>query len=297
MISLKHITKTNQPLVSVIVPCFNHEKFVLQCIKSILDQTYKYIELIVIDDGSKDQSICILKEINKIFNFKLIIQENRGLAATLNRGIKEFSSGQYLSFCASDDYWELDKIQKQVDFMENNKFYPMCYGRTYYVNEESEIINRAKDETLKGGSIFEDIFLFKLHPPVNYMYRRDIFDELGFHQENVFAEDYDMNLKISSKYCIGFIDDYLGFYRLTDFTNKINRVEKVAESHLISIEKYQHLPQYFDAKRMVHLRKFDNYSGYKRFKIKACQSLFKSIKFFYKTRFILGVIKLYIYWK
>lgn len=285
------------PLVSVIVPSYNHENFITQCVESIVNQTYKNIELIVIDDGSKDKSQNILKELQKKYNFQLIIQENIGLPCTLNRGICEFAKGKYISFCASDDFWLLDKIENQVKFMEDNQFYPMSYGRTYYVAEDSTIIETGNDSTLKGGWIFDSILLFDLHPPVNYMYRRSIFEEVGIFSEDAFAEDYDMNLKISNKYCIGFIDKYLSFYRLTDFDNKINRFNKVANSHLISIEKYKSYRLYSKAKTMVYLRKFDNFSAYKRFKIKSSINLIKSLSLFYKKRFIFALIKLLFFWK
>ena len=120
----------NMPLVSIIVPSYNHARYVTQCIDSIMQQTYKNFELIVIDDGSKDNSKEVLTTLQAKYKFTLVFQDNHGVAYTLNRGIKEFAKGKYLTFCASDDYWTLDKLQKQVQFMENNQFYPMCYGKT-----------------------------------------------------------------------------------------------------------------------------------------------------------------------
>ena len=99
--------KNNCPLVSIIVPCYNHEKYITECIGSIMNQTFRNFELTVIDDGSKDQSFEVLKSLQKKYEFNLIHQENRGISATLNRGIKEFSRGKYISFCASDDFWDI----------------------------------------------------------------------------------------------------------------------------------------------------------------------------------------------
>lgn len=289
----------NKPLVSVIVPCYNHEKYITQCIESIVKQTYKNFELIVIDDGSKDNSRVILEDLQSKYDFNLVFQENHGVAYTLNRGIKEYATGKYVTFCASDDYWALDKLEKQVQFMENNRFYPLCFGKTHYVNEESELLPKldAMNNVLKGGCLFEDILLFKIHPPVNYLFRKSIFNEIGYYDEKIFAEDYDMNLRISSKYAIGFLDDYLGFYRFTVTTNKIIGFETISNSHLISIENYKEHPLYNKAKRMVFLRKFDLYSGFTSFKKKAFLNMFTSIRFFFKKRFIVSVIKLVVFWK
>ncbi len=287
------------PLVSVIVPSYNHERYITQCIESIINQTYKNFKLIVIDDGSTDKSPDILKELQNKYGFKLLVQENHGIAFTLNRGIKEFSAGKYFTLCASDDYWALDKLEKQVNFMENNRSYPMCYGKTYYVDENSNILLKEdlNNRRLKGGWIFDDIFLFKIHPPINYMYRTNIFSEVGYYKEGIIAEDFYMNLKISNKYKIGFIDEYLGYYRLTEIQTKIERSEIVANSHLSTIELYKDNYLYNKAKTMVYLRMFCSFSGYTKHKVKSITYLLRSVLLFYHKLFILGSFQLVFVWR
>ena len=287
------------PLVSIIVPSYNHARYVTQCIDSIMQQTYKNFELIVIDDGSKDNSKEVLTDLQAKYKFTLIFQENHGVAFTLNRGIKEFAKGKYLTFCASHDYWTLDKLQKQVQFMENNQFYPMCYGKTYYVSESSLLLpeHDILNNSLKGGWLFDDILLFKIHPPVNYLFNKSIFDEVGCYDESIAAEDYYMNLQISSKYPIGFIDDFLSYYRITDVPQKVLRKLIVSNSHLMSIEFFKNHILYKKAIRMVNLSIFDVYSGFTMHKKIALKYLFKSKGYFYKKRYIVGLIKLVIYWK
>jgi len=289
----------DQPLVSIIVPCYNHERYITECIESIINQTYKNIELTVIDDGSRDNSLQVLNELKKKYKLNLVSQENHGIAFTLNRGIKEFSSGKYLTFCASDDFWTPTKIEKQVDFLENNYFYPMCYGKTFYVNEESTLFEDYDNANrhLKGGWLFEDIILFKIHPPVNYMFRTRIFEELGYYDEEILAEDYYMNLKISNKYPIGFIDEFLGYYRLTELTAKVERWELVSNSHLKTIELFKENDLYERAKAKVYLRNFELFARYKKHKVKAISYLLKSISLFYDKLFILACISLIFKWK
>jgi alpha-1,3-rhamnosyltransferase len=288
-----------QPKVSVIVPCYNHERYILQCIESIINQTYQDFELIVIDDGSMDKSVTILKDLQSKYGFKLFLQENRGIAYTINRGTKEISSGEYITFCASDDYWSFNKLEKQVHFMENNRFYPMCYGKTYYVDESSTVLNNSDsaNNKFKGGSLFDDIFLFRIHPPVNYIYRKSIFDEVGYFDENIIAEDYYMNLKISCKYNIGYLDEYLGFYRFINTPEKIYKFDKIADSHLMIIDDYLDHPLYKRAKSMVYLRKFDMFSGYSNLKREAFVNLFKCIQLWYYKRFVIAFVKLLFWWK
>jgi alpha-1,3-rhamnosyltransferase len=287
------------PLVTVAVPSYNHERFIEECIDSIIAQTYKNIDLIVVDDGSTDRSPEMLKTLQSKYGFKLFLQTNQGLPKTLNNIIKDYTHGIYFSICASDDYWLPTKIEKQVAFMEANPIYPMCYGKTYYVNTESEILDKYNivNNSLKGGWLFNDILLFKIHPPVNYLYRTAIFDEVGCYDENILAEDYYMNLKISRKYPIGFLDEYLGFYRMQEKQFKIAGYNKVADSHLMTIEGYRAYPFYKKAKNIVYLRKFNMLSGFAKYKKEALVNLIKSMPFFYKIVFLKAFLKLFISWK
>lgn len=291
--------KPNKPLVSVIIPSYNHGKYLVLCIESIMSQTFKNFELIVIDDGSKDNSVDILEKLNEQYGFKLIKQENRGLPATLNRALRELAVGKYVSFCASDDYWAPSKLQHQVDFMEANPNIPMSYGKTHYIDEESNIMTNydSNNKFLKGGWIFEDVFTFSLHPPVNYIYLKSVFDIVGYFDEGIFADDYYMNLKIASKYEIGFVNEYLGYYRVDSDKAKVIRFEKVSNSHLMSIEEYSDHPLYNKAKKLVYLRKFIMFAPYLAHKKRALYNAVKSSNFILSKVYISSLIKLFLFWK
>lgn len=297
--SIEEIENRLNPLVSVIVPSYNHEKYITQCIESIINQTYTNFELIVIDDGSKDRSPEILKRLQEKYNFTLITQENIGLSATLNKALKEYVKGKYVSICASDDYWVLNKLELQVNYMEQHPNVPMCYGKSHYVIENSDPINEydCSNDNLFGGDLFEDIFLFKLHPPVNYLHKTTIFNEIGYYDKDIYAEDYYMNLKIAKKYKIGYIEEYLSYYRLDYCFQKVIRFDKVSDSHLMSIEGYKDHPSYKKAKTLVYLRKFATFAPYKAHKGIAFKNLLKSISFFHKRAFILASIKFVLFWK
>jgi alpha-1,3-rhamnosyltransferase len=289
----------NSLLVTVIVPCYNHEKYVSECILSIVNQSYKNFELIVIDDGSTDSSVIVLEKLKEKYGFTLIAQQNSGLSATLNRGIQNYAKGEYITFCASDDYWALDKLELQVAFMESNPSCYMCYGKTKYIDLFSNVMNYSKftDKRLRGGDIFEDLFLFKFHPPVNYLFRKTVFELVGFYNPEIYAEDYFMNLKISSISKIGFIDEYLTFYRIDNRESKISRFLKVSESHLKTIETYKDNPLYKKAKLVVYLRLFFFFSKFKKEKKLALMYLVKSSPLFYYPRFVYSCFKLLFSWK
>ena len=135
---------SHEPLVSIIVPSYNHEKFIGDTIKSLLNQTYRNFEIIVLDDGSDDESLRVIKEFEDKKNFFYSSQKNQGICATLNRAIKEFSKGEYISLIASDDIWHLSKLELQVKKILKNPLSELCY---------SQAIKFSQDEKIEKGSI------------------------------------------------------------------------------------------------------------------------------------------------
>lgn len=206
------IEEKNLPLVSIVVPCYNHEKYVKETIESIINQTYKNIELIVIDDGSKDNSVSVIQELADKYGFTFIHRPNKGLSATLNEGIR-LSKGKYFCACASDDIYMLDKIEKQVQFMETNPEYGMCYGKIVEF-DDSGYKKEREIKNAKSGWCFEELILSNFIPAVSQMIKRDIFEDVGNFDEDLYIEDWDMWLRIVYKYKIGYVDNYLAYYRL-----------------------------------------------------------------------------------
>lgn len=115
---------TDLPLVSVVVPNYNYGLYVGDCIESILAQTYRNIEVIVVDDGSTDESHEVLNRyIDKV---KVIHSRNFGVNHARNLGLRS-CNGEYVAFCDSDDYWEPEKIQLQLDLMRQNSNLSLVY--------------------------------------------------------------------------------------------------------------------------------------------------------------------------
>jgi len=280
--------KIDIALVSVIVPCYNHEKYVQATIESIVNQTYKNIELIVIDDGSKDASPQIIEALSKQYNFKFIHRPNKGLSATLNEGI-ELSQGEYIAVCASDDIYIANKIEKQVDFMENNLDYGMCFGKIISIdNFGTETKNNQKYS--RSGWIFKDILYQKFTiPAVTSMFRKDIFKDIGVFDENLFVEDWDIYLRIANKYQIGYMDEYLAYYRMHD-TNITHQKIKIFDSQQKILNKWKESKYYKEAQIMYEL-KFYIYDASVN-KRKALKYFFANLKYFYYRRFIKGTMRL-----
>ena len=117
-----------QPLVSVVIPLYNAEEFVYEAVKSVLQQTYQRIEVLVVDDGSTDNSLLSLKEALKQENVRLIsIDENKGVANARNQGI-ELARGEYVCFLDSDDTWSPVKVERQLEHLLKTGADVCCTG-------------------------------------------------------------------------------------------------------------------------------------------------------------------------
>ena len=114
--------------VSVIVPVYNVEKYIRQCLESIINQTYKNLEIIVVNDGTKDNSMKIVEEYLSDERIKVINKENGGIASARNRGIDE-ATGEYISFVDSDDWLELNTYEKLVEIIVDEDIIVFNYNR------------------------------------------------------------------------------------------------------------------------------------------------------------------------
>lgn len=132
-----------QPLVSVVIPCYNHERYVKDCIQSVIDQTYQNIELIIIDDGSKDNSVAEIQKMvdkckERFTRFEFRYRANVGLSATLNEAL-DWCQGKYFSAIASDDQMLPHKTVLQVEFLEKNSDYVAVFGEMNQIDENNNI--------------------------------------------------------------------------------------------------------------------------------------------------------------
>jgi alpha-1,3-rhamnosyltransferase len=137
----------HDPLVSVIMPAFNHELYIEEALQSIGDQTHQNIELIVVDDGSTDRTAEIIEAYikkNSGMNIRCLHKRNEGICRTLNKGL-EMSTGDYVAFLASDDLWLPDRLAIQLDFMENNKNIGMVFADAWLLDRTRKTNSKWSD--------------------------------------------------------------------------------------------------------------------------------------------------------
>ncbi|MDR1633091.1 MAG: glycosyltransferase [Dysgonamonadaceae bacterium] len=296
----------DNPLVSIIVSCYNHEKYIAECILSVVNQTYQNIELIVIDDGSSDNSPEILRELRDKYGFFLEIQENIGLSKTLNKAIRNYAHGKYIAGCGSDDFLALDRIEKQVRYMEAHPEYAMVFGEVYVVDSNSEIIEdlRIIDPVVDPVKSlqFESLVESNPIPAMTVILRKDVWEECGGYNENTIVEDLDMWLKIAYNYKIGYMNEYLAYYRWqgANITLHTVRMCKAVWDILLSWEN-KVSPAF--ARKMLTRRSAYYFNILARLQKKESFKYLKwSLSYFYfdsyvLTNYLKGLGKFLFYWK
>jgi glycosyltransferase involved in cell wall biosynthesis len=237
---------SKKPLVSVIIPTYNRGWIVQEAIDSVLDQDFRDFELIVVDDGSDDNTREMLSAYGKAIT--ILRQPNRGVSAARNRGIAE-AAGQLIAFLDSDDLWLPGKLASQVKFFEENA--------DAVVNQTQEIwvrngvrVNPKKRHHKFSGMIFERSLALCLVSPSAVMIKKGLFDDVGLFDEQLPAcEDYDLWLRISCRYPVHLIDHPLIIKRggHDDQLSKaagldkyrIQSLIKIIDSDLLTAQQYR----------------------------------------------------------
>ena len=244
------------PLVSVLIPAYNHENYIQETIESIINQTYPNIELIILDDGSKDKTWEKITELkpkceNRFVKSYFETKQNEGTCITLNKLLK-LSSGEFVYIIASDDLAKPQAIEKEVKFLQNNPDYALAVGDNEYVDSMGKQIFRtqkaftsniknAKYKTvkeflsskLKIDFLSDDFGSYKTlykenYIPNGYLIRKNIFETIGNFTKNAPLEDFWLMLQISKYKKMKYIDEILFSYRIHD-TNTIGNSTRMRE--------------------------------------------------------------------
>ncbi len=192
--------------VSVIIPTYNRASVLPRALDSVIKQTYKATQIVVIDDGSTDETQDLIK--NKYSQIDFISQQNKGVSAARNIGIKTATS-DWICLLDSDDSWQANKLEKQVQAITENPEYLLCHtNETWYRN--GKILKQSKKHKKRGGHIFQHCLPLCAISPSSVMIHKELFNEVGLFDEELPAcEDYDMWLRICCRYPVLFIDKAL----------------------------------------------------------------------------------------
>lgn len=235
----------NLPLVSVICNCYNHENYVLEALNSVVNQTYTNIELIVVNNSSRDNSAEVIRnfaEENPSVKF-IDLPENQSHNIAFNLAFNK-SSGEYLIDLSGDDRLLPDCVEKQIGFfLKQNERVGIVFGNAKTINENGDFLENYfavdDDNKVLNKKLFETTYKNLLAGglcmcSISAMMKREHFETLNGYDEQLFFEDLDYWLRLSYQNQIAFLDDFLvekrelssslgnQFYKKNDFAKKIN---------------------------------------------------------------------------
>lgn len=209
--------------ISVICSCFNHEKYVIESLNSVLNQSYKYVQLVVVDDFSNDNSVAVIEDYIKKFPEIVFIknESNLGITKSFNKAMK-FARGDYFIDLAADDILLPNCIEIQLNTFKNSNYKNLAivYGNTelisengnhenYYFDVDTNLKTKTKTKRPSGDIYSNIISLETTICSVSAMYNKKIFDKLGGYDASLSYEDFDYWIRASRNYNIEFIDEIL----------------------------------------------------------------------------------------
>jgi len=218
----------NEPLVTVICLCYNHADFVIEALKSVLNQTHKNVELIIADDFSTDNSVEVITHwLNQHAGISFISNgENLGNTKTFNKCLK-LAKGAYIIDLAADDVLKSDCIEKQLKGFEQSDYENLgiVYGNAEWINEKGDYIHDyfPTDASGKGiekqptGGIYINLLNGKTKLcSISALTKRSVFDQLNGYDENLAYEDYDLWIRAARIFNFDYVDEILVQKRILD---------------------------------------------------------------------------------
>lgn len=242
--------------VSVIVPVYNVEKYIKKCLNSLVNQTLDEVEIVVVNDGSPDNSQRIIDEYTKKYkNVKSYVKENGGLSDARNYGIKK-ATGKYISFVDSDDYIRKDMLEKMYNYAIQKNFDVVVCDSINVYSDGTEILIKSNNNYSDN-----DVKNYIISPPMacTRLFKKSIFDKIEF-KKNIYYEDLEMTPKVVNlTKKIGFVSEGLYYYVQRDgsimkqnvFNDKLLNIFDVLKSNKDLLEK--EFPQEIEYMYITHL--------------------------------------------
>ena len=217
--------------ISVIIPTYNRAEIISRAIKSVQNQTFQPFEIIVVDDGSSDDTRRITKE--QFSHCRYYYQENQGVSSARNLGIQKAES-EWIAFLDSDDEWKPNKLISQLPLLEKSK---VCHSNEIW-KRNGKTIPQNKSHQKFGGLIFEQCLNKCIIAPSTVVAHKNIFYDVGLFDESIkICEDYEMWLRITAKYKVGFDPKEL-IIKYGGHSDQLSNAQKGIEYyHIQALEK------------------------------------------------------------
>lgn len=236
------------PLVSVIISSYNHEKYIEECLLSVINQSYPNIELIVVDDGSNDNTAKKIEVLQEKYGFSFHAQENQGLAKTLNSCIAR-ANGEFVAPFGSDDVMLPERVATQVEYMQGKPEVGVCAGNIEQIDSRGNPLPKRNKNRPFRRLDFDDIFCAKKDgaPAPTLLFRKDILLSVGGFDPQIEIEDLPILLKITKAGCfVDVLQETLAKYRVHE-TNTYKNRRLMIESVLKTYRQFEDHPSYPEA--------------------------------------------------
>ena len=231
------------PLISVVVPAFNAAATILETLKSVSQQTYRHLEVVVVDDGSTDNTVALIRRyISSDPRFRLILQPNGGVASARNAGIGA-SRGEFVAFIDADDLWHPTKIAKQIEaLIAGGPDMALVYSPFRVIDAAGHVLGSPRKYGVSGWVLHRHFHTNLVGNGSALLIRRDVLEELGGfdswlrHEGAEGCEDLLLQLRIAARYRFGEVSEYLvGYRRLPEAMS--SNTEQMIRSGVLAVSK------------------------------------------------------------
>lgn len=267
-----------KPYFSVIIPLYNKENFVLNTIKSVMNQTFTDYEIIIIEDCSTDKSLEIVSKIENDTIRIIRHEKNKGLSASRNTGVKN-ANANYLAFLDADDLWKEDYLQElfQItnDFPEAHLF---ATNYEEFYSDSKILLPENNSKKLQNNSLITDFFEISLAQPLycpsSFCVEKSVFETVGYYDETItFGEDVDFNIRANSEFLLAYSKKPLVHYLMLS-ENQITQ-SKISGKIITNFDKFETNNH---SKSLKNFLDFHRYIMAKHYKLEGNNENFRKMK-------------------
>ncbi|MFF7708718.1 glycosyltransferase [Pseudomonas sp. NPDC007930] len=231
------------PLVSIVAPCYNGEKYLALALEGIYAQTYANIEVIIVDDGSTDGSLALLEKLQPTYGFHLHHQQNQGVSAALNHGLK-YAKGKYVATPDLDDIMLPESVAVRVAFMEEHPETGICSGNSRYIDAQGNVLKTEKRSHPSRYDFADILRNARVCGAPAALYRMAALEAANFYDPALQVQDFQITLRVTQAgYFVDALPVLITLYRRHP-NNLSRRYKKVLIADLAAIAPYRAHPEY-----------------------------------------------------